>query len=121
MWPYIALTAATMVAIPASAIGYGYLRPVRKTRAPAFFIISRILRMRRGRRSAAFLLKHGWLRDLREPQEHDVSAILLGLGLRTPELRQIQGIYAGLVPEMGKFMAVATCVEIVRNLRANGK
>lgn len=110
-----------MVAIPASAIGYGYLRPVRKTRAPGFFIVSRILRARRGRNSIAFLIKHGWLRDLREPLQPDVTAVLLGLGLRTAELRQIQGLYAGLAPEMGTFLAVATCVEIVRNLRANGK
>ena len=121
MWPYIALTAATMVAIPASAIGFGYLRPIRKTLAPGFWIVERILRLRRGRNSTLFLLKHSWLRDLRQPIQPDVNTVLLGLGLRAPELRQIQGIYSGLAPELGAFLAVATCVEIVRNLRANGK
>lgn len=110
-----------MVAIPASAIGLGYLRPVRKTRAPGFLIVERILRLRRGRMSYWFLMKHSWLRDLREPVQPDANTVLLGLGLGSQELRQISAIYAGLVPELGTFLAVATCVEIVRNLRANGR
>ena len=121
MWPTLVIAAASALAIPASAIGAGYLRPISKTRAPGFWIVARILRLRRGRGSLLFLLRHGYLAGLSEPTQADVSTTLLGLGLRAYELRPIQRIYAGLVPDMGTFLAVATCVEIVRNLRANGK
>ena len=121
MWPTLVITAASALAIPASAIGMGYLRPVNKSRAPGFWIVARILRKRRGQSSLLFLFKHGYLSGAPQPTQLDVSTTLLGLGLRASELRPIQRIYSGLVPDMGTFLAVATCVEIVRNLRANGK
>ncbi len=121
MWPYVALSAATALAVPASAIGVGYLRPVQRTRAPGFWIVARILRLRRGRPSLLFLIRYGWLRDAPQPVQADVSAALLGLALGAREGRQIRGLYLGLAPELGSFLALATCVEIVRNLRANGK
>lgn len=114
------LAFGSMFLYQASAVGYGFTQKVnKKTIAPPFVIVARILKRYRGKSSYLFLIKWAVIKKPRRTYLHILPEISLRqLNMSHEDIRRLTGIYRGLKDEIGHFLAVSASVEIARNLNA---
>ena len=87
---------------------------IRKTKE--FFVAARILKKHRKKSSFLFLIKWGFIKAPRETSADKLpKQLLLLIGLKSIEVRQLTGIYQGAHEELGVLSAIAICTEIIQS------